>query len=569
MPERHPFERWKTQDLLWLGAVFALLICSGFGFRDPWPADEPRFAAIARDMVHGGEWLFPRVGGDLYQDKPPLFFWLQALAYSLIGNVRWSFLLPSLLSAGATVLLVFDMARRLAGRQAGLIAAMILLCTVQFITTMRSGQIDATLCLMTTLSLYGLLRHVFWGPQWGWYFLGGIAAGLGIITKGVGFLPMLILVPYGLLLRFRWVGLASIAGGWRWALAPVGMLLAVALWLAPMLIAVASKGSADYTAYRNEILFQQTVTRYAAAWHHLNPWYFFIVEVLPALWMPWSLLLVWLVPRWRTAWRQRDARVWLPLMWVLLVLLFFSLSPGKRGLYITPALPALAMAASPFVVSILARQAVRRAGIAISVLVMGGAVLLSIAHASGMAFALKALNAVHLASTWPLHLFIILAAAGVIIAWRTIAVLAWPVTLATLAVIWSYAIAPSMNGERSGADFIRAAQLKLQAGETLGLVAYKEQFLLYVNRPIVNFGHRRSLEGLQEIQDAAAWLAQAPDRVLLVPESALNPCFTVSATQIAGRASGGDWYLVRGTPAAGCLSNGHVSRAIRYVPLIK
>ena len=30
-----------------------------------------------------GEWLFPRVGGDLYQDKPPLFFWMLAVCYSL------------------------------------------------------------------------------------------------------------------------------------------------------------------------------------------------------------------------------------------------------------------------------------------------------------------------------------------------------------------------------------------------------------------------------------------------------------------------------------------------------
>ena len=46
--------------------------------------------------------------------------------------------------------------------------------------------------------------------------------------------------------------------------------------------------------------------------------------------------------------RERDARVWLPLAWVLLVLVFFSLSPGKRGVYIMPALPALALASLPF-----------------------------------------------------------------------------------------------------------------------------------------------------------------------------------------------------------------------------
>jgi hypothetical protein len=69
--------RW--QDLLWLALALLVIIGTGIGTRDPWPADEPRFAAVARDMVATGEWLFPRVGGDLYQDKPPLFFWMLAV----------------------------------------------------------------------------------------------------------------------------------------------------------------------------------------------------------------------------------------------------------------------------------------------------------------------------------------------------------------------------------------------------------------------------------------------------------------------------------------------------------
>ena len=45
-------------------------------------------------MALSDEWLFPRVGGDLYQDKPPLFFWLLAICYTLFGSVKASFLIP-------------------------------------------------------------------------------------------------------------------------------------------------------------------------------------------------------------------------------------------------------------------------------------------------------------------------------------------------------------------------------------------------------------------------------------------------------------------------------------------
>jgi len=193
----------RAGDLFWLALALLIIIGTGLGIRDPWPADEPRFAAIARDMVHTGEWLFPRVGGDLYQDKPPLFFWMLAVCYALTGSLKWSFLLPSLLAAASTLFFIYDLGRRLVSREAGLGAALLTVSTLHFVMTMRGAQIDPTLCGLTTLSLYALLRHLLLGPSWGWYLVGGAAAGLGVITKGVGFLPMLLLVPFFTLRALR------------------------------------------------------------------------------------------------------------------------------------------------------------------------------------------------------------------------------------------------------------------------------------------------------------------------------------------------------------------------------
>ena len=119
-----------------------------------------------------------------------------------------------------------------------------MVCTLQFVLATRGAQIDPVLCFLTTLSLYSLLRHLLLGPAWRWYFIGGFAAGLGIFTKGVGFLPVLVVLPFFLLRGFGWKGLAPVdagRGGWRWWLAPLAMLLAVCLWFVPMLIAVATQ----------------------------------------------------------------------------------------------------------------------------------------------------------------------------------------------------------------------------------------------------------------------------------------------------------------------------------------
>ena len=558
----------RARDLLWLALALVIIIGTGLGMRDPWPADEPRFAALARDMVLSHEWLFPRVGGDLYQDKPPLYFWMLAICYTLFGSVKASFLIPSFLAAGGTLFLIYDFGRRSVNREAGLAAALISVCTLQFVMVMRGAQIDATLCFLTTFSLYALLRHLLLGPAWGWYFIGGFAAGLGVFTKGVGFLPVLLLIPFFTLRAFKWKGLAAVdagTAGWRWWLAPLAMLLAISLWFVPMLLTVAASGSAEYAAYRDEILFKQTVGRYAAAWHHVKGWYYFIVEVIPALWLPWSLLLIWLAPRFKAAWHERDARVWLPLLWVFIVLVFFSLSPGKRGIYILPALPALALAALPFLESLLTRAGVRRAGFILAGFFFFAAAVLAVGFAVHAKFAVKAIDAVGPAVVTAIWVYLVLCGAGLAYAALRAPLAAWPAALASLAIVFSYFIAPAMNGERSGKDFTRSVLAQLQPGEELALVAYKEQFLLYLDRPTINFGHRRWLEGPQESYDAALWLNAAPNRVLLVPESTVKkyPCFLVSVSP-AGRSSSEEWFLVRPPAERSCAENGDSSRAISY-----
>ncbi|MEJ2604913.1 MAG: glycosyltransferase family 39 protein [Gammaproteobacteria bacterium] len=228
--ESTPFRR-ALGGLLLLGL---LVLGSGYAAHEPWAPDSPRFAAVARDMLAGGDWLFPRVGGDLYPDKPPLYFWLMAGGIWLTGSVRTGFLLPSLLAGLGTLWLVFDLSRRLWGVRAGLLAGLLLLSCVQFVLQAHTAQIDGTLTFLTTLGLYGLLRHLLLGPDWRWYAAGGAACGLGIITKGVGFLPLLVLLPWGYL---RWRRKLDGPRGsvLRWSLAPLATLGAVALWLVPML----------------------------------------------------------------------------------------------------------------------------------------------------------------------------------------------------------------------------------------------------------------------------------------------------------------------------------------------
>ncbi len=93
---------------------------------------------------------------------------------------------------------------------------------------------------------------------------------------------------------------------------------------------------------------------------------------MATLWLPAVLLLPWLVPRWREALAQRDARVLLPLGFVLLYLLFFTLTRGKRDLYILSALPMLALPAGYLLPALLQRVGVQRLCLALRGIDRGG-----------------------------------------------------------------------------------------------------------------------------------------------------------------------------------------------------
>jgi 4-amino-4-deoxy-L-arabinose transferase-like glycosyltransferase len=557
--------RWYDDERVQLALLFAfalLLLGIGVGLRDPWPSDEPRFALVAREMLQSGQWLFPHRGVELYSDKPPLFMWLEACAYFLTGGWRGWFLLPSLLAGLGTIALVYDFARRQWNHRTGLVAAAAVLVSFDFTFQMRAAQIDGVEVFWITLAMYGLLRHLLLGPAWRWYAIGFLAAGLGVITKGVGVIALLVFLPFWFA---RWRGwnyvLPAQQRDGRWWLALL-FLVPILGWALPMLWSAlhVHAGDAAYARYAHDILLGQTVSRYAEPAHHIHPWWFYL-PTIAFEWLPLSLAIPWAVPGWRRALRDRDARTLLPLAWVVLVVIFFSLSGGKRDVYILPALPITALALAPLLPDIIRARGFRWALWALTLLLALVLLLAGIGMHTGHLRRFVALAAAALdGSPAPLLAMIIgIGAAGVAIAllarprhatwgWCAFALITWGT--------WGLVAYPLLNGYSSARTVMTRTASVVPAGDPIALVAWKEQNLLMLDmldQKTVNFGFK--LAWHVQLQRALAWQAEDPSRRwIFAYGKVLAPCVRETDTIHVGHANRREWYVFnRSAVVPGCV----------------
>ncbi len=502
-------------------------------------------------MVASGNWLIPHRGSELYSDKPPAFMAMQAARIELTGNWRIAFLLPSLLAALGTLWLVYDLARRLWDHRTGLYAAV---AAAHGLPVRLSGQARADRPNGHVLHHAGELRaccaiscSVRIGARTGSVVS---PAGLGVITKGVGVLALLMFLPYIFARCAHWKFVASTSrASLRWLGGGLAFLAAIALWLGPLLLVVGRNPAPEYRTYLHDILFRQTAARYTDSWDHQQAhWYY--LGVIATGWLPLWLTWFGTVPAWWSRLRARDARFLLPLAWVVLVIVFFSIPAGKRDMYIMPALPWVALCCAPFLGDIVQRRWFRILAAALLV-VLGVGFLGGGLWAESGRWQLAQELAVQRgfddggAALWRLLVALgawMLACAGY---FRLIhAAKGLLAGLAGLWLLWGFWACPLLNDSSSARSLMRQVGSMIGPQAELGMVAWKEQNLLFADRPVTDFGFVKPWR--EQLGAAIRWQEAAPaQRWIFVLANAMAPCIDQRGARYVGHANRREWWLFR------------------------
>ena len=325
------------KDLLFLTIVFAAAMLPFIA----WPAllepDECRYGEIPREMLESGDFLTPRLNYVKYFEKPPLFYWMNAGSMALLGKNELAVRLPTALAALGTILIVYLAGRRLFGRRAGMLAALILGICAGHHALGRIAITDMTLTFLLTASLALFLiaaRQDDPAPRKGlFYHLFYLTIALAVLTKGlIGLVFPGGIIFFHLLATRRWRLLAEMR-----LLTGIPLFFLVA---APWFVLV-SRQNPEFARF---FFIHEHFDRFLTESHERNKGMWFPAAMFLLLFLPWTPLLA-LAARRSIADRRggrAGERLFL-LLWVGIIVVFFTFSKSQLAPYLLPALPAAAL----------------------------------------------------------------------------------------------------------------------------------------------------------------------------------------------------------------------------------
>ncbi|MCP1518422.1 4-amino-4-deoxy-L-arabinose transferase [Pseudomonas migulae] len=323
-------KRWVLPLLLGLFLLGYLLPMGTHGL---WIPDETRYAQISQDMLLSGNWISPHFMSLRYFEKPVAGYWMIALGQALFGDNLFGVRIASAISTGLSVMLCYLIARRLWNEPRKSFACALLYMSFTVVAGQAGyANLDPQFTFWVNLSLVALWFALDSATRaqrlMAWATL-GLACGMGFLTKGflAWLLPVLIALPW-MLWQKRWREL--------FIYGPLAIAVAIAVSL-PWALAVHAQ-EPDYWRF---FFWHEHIRRFASEdAQHDAPWWFYL-PLLVAFSLPWVVLLPSAL---RQAWQtRRQANIAFLLLWLLMPLLFFSLSNGKLPTYIMPCLLPLAL----------------------------------------------------------------------------------------------------------------------------------------------------------------------------------------------------------------------------------
>jgi 4-amino-4-deoxy-L-arabinose transferase-like glycosyltransferase len=314
--------------LIWLGLTQ--------GMRPLSVPDGGRYVGVAWEMLRSGNWSTPTLDGLPYFHKPPLFYWITEVSIKLLGANLWAARVAPMLGALLAMLSSYVFIRRWMSASVAR-AALLILATCPFFyggaqyanhDMLVAGCITATICF----AAYAILAMQQGDAYRAYLIAAWCCAALGLLSKGlIGIaLPGAVILLW-IVINKDWKSIPRLL----WWPAPVLFAAIVFPWFIEM--------EKQFNGFLYYFFIEQQFHRFiGSGFNNVRP-FWFLPLALVALTVPWSPLLLTrlnLPTAPQPAWQASRTLCW---VWLIFILVFFSIPESKLIGYILPVLPPLAI----------------------------------------------------------------------------------------------------------------------------------------------------------------------------------------------------------------------------------
>ncbi|MBB6324981.1 4-amino-4-deoxy-L-arabinose transferase-like glycosyltransferase/lipid-A-disaccharide synthase-like uncharacterized protein [Algoriphagus iocasae] len=323
-------DRLKTYRMGFLLVFTALVLFFNLNAWSVTESSEARYSEIGKEMLESGDWMHPQLMGIYHYHKPPMTYWITAFSYKIFGVSPFSARFFLQLSILLEILLVYFIGKLLMkDTKQAFLASMLY---ASFPTVIIAGRALTTDAYLTTFILAAVYFWILYNEiKKPWILLlSYISLGLGFLTKG----PVDLIVPM-VLLSFQKIAKKKIEGS-VW-LHTLGWILMLGIGLSWFL-----KLYEEDSRFLDYFFFKHTVDRFATdTFGRSQPiWFYPVLLVLTAF--PWVLILL---SKSKAIWQSKKSLQKLFWVWLVVPVIFFSLSHSKLVLYILPVYSGMAMGA--------------------------------------------------------------------------------------------------------------------------------------------------------------------------------------------------------------------------------
>ena len=311
---------------IFLLLVTAINVFWGIGSIPLLDPDEPAYAQTAKEMLLAFDYLSPRIFGDFWYDKPPMYYWLIIASYKVFGVNEFAARFPAAIFAVGTVGLLYFKVKRYLSENIAFNAALILATCINFFYLAKASVTDMVLLFFLAATLFSYLESK--------YLCMFIFAGLATLTKG----------PVGLLFPGAIIFIHLCLTCNFYILRDKKLYLGFVFYLIVTLPWYLLMYNAHGQIFIDTFLGLHNIARFTNA-EHTNRvlWYFYLPVLIVGL-FPWiNLFFSSIYNAYKKSNISEKPILLFFQIWWIFIFMFFSIAKTKLVSYIFPLFPALSV----------------------------------------------------------------------------------------------------------------------------------------------------------------------------------------------------------------------------------